>query len=531
MGQTYRMSTKLHWLARLAFLLLAGSMVACGGSSSITPPPPAGGFSNASLSGQYAFSMSGLDLNGGYIARVGSFVADGNGSITAGLEDVLAGNSPAQQVIFSGGSYTIQTNGTGSLAVQSSTGAGLQFSIILISTGQGALIQTDLNGASSGSFSLQTPASFSASSLSGNFILDFSGTTFSGPSPAPFSIVGQVALDGNGTVTGGTLDENNGIASGAVKAQAGTYQLDSTASGTTFGRGTVTFDGRSFAFYIVNSSRIKIIEEDTFAATMGDALLQDASVPTQNSTVNGSFVYLVTGASILGNQGVDARVARFTADGKGGINAISYDENDNGSANHISQGSNISKSTYAIDTTNTGSGRGTFTFTDSHGGTYTYVFYLISATQGVLQDTSPGIVADGPLLAQTGGSFANPGIAGNYAFIWSGIYLGTQDAIPFEEDYVGQYILSSATSANITGTTDYTQLGLSGNNLFTNIGIAGGLTINTNGTTNNAFKIANGGSPSTTYNFAYYVVSPTTAFMVCTDSTRTTAGVATQQSQ
>jgi hypothetical protein len=475
--------------------------------------------------------MSGLDLNGGYIARIGSFVADGNGSITTGLEDVLDGNSPATQVTFSGGSYTIQTNGTGSLAVQTSTGAGLQFSIILISSSQGALVQTDLNDASSGSFSLQTPTSFGASALSGNFVFDFSGTTFSGPSPAPFSIVGQVALDGNGAVPGGTLDENNGTASGAVKAEAGTYQLDSTPSGSTFGRGTMTFDGRSFAFYIVNSSRLKIIEEDTFAATVGDAFLQSAIVPTQNSTLNGSFVYLVTGASILGNQGVDARVARFTADGNGGIGAISYDENNNGNANHISQGSNISKSTYAIDATNSGSGRGTFTFTDSHGGTYSYVFYLISPTQGVVQDTSPGIVADGPLLAQTGGTFANPAIAGNYAFNWSGIFLGTQDAIPFEEDYVGQYILSSATSANITGTTDYTQLGLSGKNLFTNIGIAGGLTINTDGIANNAYKIANGGSPSTTYNFAYYVVSPTTAFMVCTDSTRTTAGVATQQSQ
>ena len=74
-----------------AVTILAGTLVACGGGgSSVAPPPPAGGFTNASLTGQYAFSMSGVDLNGAYIARVGSFTADGKGTITGGLEDLLS---------------------------------------------------------------------------------------------------------------------------------------------------------------------------------------------------------------------------------------------------------------------------------------------------------------------------------------------------------------------------------------------------------------------------------------------------------
>src|SRR5258708_19452955 len=54
------------------------------------PPPVTGGFSNADLKGTYAFSMSGEDGGanfGAFVARVGSFTADGNGNITAALGD------------------------------------------------------------------------------------------------------------------------------------------------------------------------------------------------------------------------------------------------------------------------------------------------------------------------------------------------------------------------------------------------------------------------------------------------------------
>jgi hypothetical protein len=521
----------VNQLSLAILLLFSGLLAACGGGSDITPPPPMGGFTNASLSGQYAFSMSGENLDGGYLARVGSFVADGNGAITAGLEDVISGNSTAAEVTFTGGSYTIQPNGRGLLVLQAASGGGLQLNIALVSSGQGIMVQTDLNATSSGGFSLQTPSNFSAEALIGKYVFDFSGISFSGQNVAPLSVIGELALDGNGNVTAGTLDENDGTASGAIAVLAGTYQLDNTSNGSNFGRGTISFNSRSFAFYIVDSNRIKVVEEDISAATMGDANLQSGTIPTQDSAFNGSFVYLVGGASVLGSQGAIARVARFTADGNGGLAAISFDENNDGSALHISQGSNISNASYAIDTANAGSGRGTLTFTASSHGTYTYVFYMRSPTQAVVQDTSPGIVADGPLQSQTGAPFANPPIAGNYAFNWSGILLGTQNAIPFEEDYVGQYILSDATSSNLTGVMDYTQLGLSGKTLFSNIGIAGGIAINDDGTNNNKFSVANGSSPSTTYNFALYIVNPNTSFMVCTDSTRVTAGIATQQSQ
>jgi len=95
---------------RLTFVLaavVAISAAACSnnGAPSV-PPPPIGNFSNSSLKGTYAFSMSGQDggLNfGAFIARVGSFTADGSGGITAAIEDVTDAGSLPQLVVFTSG--------------------------------------------------------------------------------------------------------------------------------------------------------------------------------------------------------------------------------------------------------------------------------------------------------------------------------------------------------------------------------------------------------------------------------------------
>jgi hypothetical protein len=485
--------------------------------------------------------MSGVDLNGAYLARVGSFTADGKGNITAGLEDLLSLGSgqPAGLVSFTGGNYQIQANGRGLVILQAAAGGTLQFNMAMQNNSAGFLVQTadtsaDLTATSSGTFNLQTSANFSVAALNNPYVFDFSGTSFAGTNVAPISLIGRIVLDGNGNITGGVMDTNDGnvaAPSGATVVSPGTYQLDSV-NGPTFGRGTMTFNGRSYAFYIVDTTHLKVLEEDTVGGAIGDALKQATSVPTQNSQFTGSFVYLIGGASVLGTQGPVTRAARFTSDGNGGLGTISLDDNNDGNYTHISQGSNISAASYAIDTANAGSGRGTYTFTDSGAGTFSDVFYMISPTEAVVQETSRGIIGDGPLYAQVGAPFTVSGSAGNYVFNWSGVQLGSSTAVPFEEDFVGQYALSSAASSNIAGVTDYVELGLSGNNLFTGIGLGGTLTVNGDGTTNNLYKFLLTGSPSTTINFQAYFGNPgsgLTVLLVCSDNNRTTAGIVKPQ--
>src|SRR5258708_19091913 len=143
--------------------------------------------------------MSGTDAGanfGAFIARVGSFTADGSGHITAALEDVTDAGSLPQLVQFTGGSYSIQANGRGTLTLLSSTG-GLQLSIALNSGNAGVMIQIDLNAASSGSFTRQTPAAFTQTAIAGSYALAISGTTTPAPAgptavAAPRAVIGHI---------------------------------------------------------------------------------------------------------------------------------------------------------------------------------------------------------------------------------------------------------------------------------------------------------------------------------------------------
>jgi hypothetical protein len=512
-------------------VMLAVSLVACGGAK--PPTPPTGKFSNASLNGQYAFLMSGIDLTGGYFAEAGSFIADGDGHITGGLEDVvqLSTGQPATTVAITGGSYQVQSNGTGTITLNYASGS-LAVSFVLQSTSNGYVLQTDLNAATNGSFNLQTSADFTAGALATPYVFDLYGISLVNAKAAPISMIGQVIANGSGVISGGLMDTNDGnaaAASGATPITPGTYALDTNGNGTKFGRGMMTFNGRTYAFYIVDNTHFKMVEEDTLGGSAGDALQQMATIPAQNSQFTGGFVYLTAGASTLGTEGPDGRVARFTADGNGNVGAVSLDDNNNGKYTHISQGGNISAATYTIDTTNAGSGRGTFTFTASGNGTFVDVFYMISTTQGVVQELSKGLVSTGPIYAQSAGPFTLSGSVGTFVTDWSGVQLGgvgsTTAIAPFQEEFVAQYVLSSTSSSNIGGQIDYVEFGLTSKTLFSSQTLAGTLSIDDDGTMNNHYQYGVSGSPSITVNFQAYFVNPQMLLMVTSDSTRTTSGV------
>ena len=508
-------------------ILTASIAAACGGGYSSTPPPPppVGKFSNASLKGQYAYSMSGEDLNGNFIARVGSFFADGNGNITQGLEDVNTA-TVVTQVAFTAGNYAIQPNGRGTLTLTNAA-SSLQLSITLISPNKGFMVQTDLNATSSGNFTAQTSTAFTLAGVKGNYVFDFSGVNGSG---APTSIIGQVKTDGAGNVTGGTADVSSGTTgnSGAQPVPATTYVIDPT-NGTTFGRGTSTINGISYVFYIVDATRIKFMGV-TIGALLGDAVLQTDTIPTTTAAFTGNFVLLTGGSAVLGTAGPLTRAGRFTSNTGGNLSNVFVDTNNFGSR-HSTTPVNVSAANFAIDTTAAvvGSGRGTITIQDSTvTDAFNYVFYLISPTQAVIQDTSNGIIADGSMLAQASGplSFAT---TGNFAFSWSGVILATANTAQFEEDFVGQYSPGSLAAGGFNGAMDFTELGSANKNLFLNVPITVTTSVNADGTGPNGYRVVTGNSPSTTFSYRAYIVDQNTIFLMGFDGNQVIAGTVSTQ--
>jgi hypothetical protein len=524
-------------------LLLAATVAAalwiaaCSSGSTTVLPPPTGKYSLSSLNGTYSFATNGEVFASGAttatpLARVGSFVANGSGDITGGVEDaneVSVGVSPA--ITITGGSYTVNADGRGTLTLQLGQ-SSINFGITLTSTNDGLMIDETFTQAQastgSGNFIKQDPTKFTAPvpSPAGTYVFDFAGFDVN---QAPDSIVGQFSV-GAGVVTNGVQDENdNGnipLTPTPVSFVGNMAQdpLNTSTLGSS-GRGVAQFNGIQYVFYIVDGSRVR------FLSTTGGMLSGDAVVQTSApATLNSGFVFLVGGTSGAG--GV-TRIGRFTANGSS-VTSVLMDTNNNGMF-HQTGSSAVTAASVSLDSANPG--RGILTFTDSGlSVTLTFVFYLSSANSGVIQDVSQSQtkgatdVADGSITAQTVGPLAPISGTTPYALNWSGLSLqnGGSFATQDEEDLVGQATISSLA---LTGAADIFQFQNINGPQFDNL-VGGSIVINGDGTGGDGkrstmlVKLTKNGSTAPV-NVVVYFASPQLAFFAntSTSSTRIIAGI------
>jgi hypothetical protein len=494
--------------------------VACGGGGgTVNLPPPTGKYSLSSLKGTYAFMTNGEVITnngtgGTPMARVGSFTADGAGNITGGVEDInAAGTVTSAVAINSGSSYTVNADGRGTITLNLTANgipASINFGIVLTSTSAGLLIDETSTSSQastgSGNFVLQTGGPFTVGSVAGTYVFDFSGQNFSLGTSAPLSLVGEFAASG-GVISTGFEDVNDNFAltNGSI---TGNLTPDVTNL-STFGRGTATIGGETYAFYIVDSTRVRFIDASGSGNMLsGDAVLQQ-SIPATISAINSGFAFVVAGSD--GNGGL-TRVGRFTANGAA-VTSVLMDYNDSTGAHQTNTASSASL-TYDPTT-----GRGTVTFQDPNLQIpFVFVFYLSSATQGVLQETTgstagaKGIVAvtDGTIAAQIGGPFSSSNITGTYALNWSGLSFQQNGQFIDEEDLVGQATVSSLA---LSGAADIFQFTVGAPE--PNIAVSGSITVNGHGTGDDTMRNTVGVklSGASQINFDVYFVSPRLAFI------------------
>ncbi len=249
--------------------------------------------------------------------------------------------------------------------------------------------------------------------LSGTYSFDFYGVSTSNVQE---DIVGEFTANGHGTISAGSsvapltpgqLDINSGGALSQAPVASTTYSISSA------GRGTVTLNGLTFSFYPVSASRARFIEIDPVppSAAQSSILLGDA-FEQQTSSTCGWAMNALSGSTVLQTSGINigggapgvviADVGSFTADGTAGnVTAGSIDENSGGT---VSSAVGTLTGNYAMNSC----GRGTLGV-----GNHTYVYYIISPSDAVLQETTSGIIAHGFLVPSSGGPFVDGTLTGN----------------------------------------------------------------------------------------------------------------------
>ncbi len=487
-------------------------------------------FGNAVLSGQYVFSTGGRLTTNAFWARVGRFTA-GGGTISGGTEDTNQGGAPntVDSVATAGamppprnftGSYSIGPDGRGTMQFcedttspcpQGSPGTA-NFRIVIISPQQAQIIEFSPAGTNSattaagGEILLQAQlVSPNNGNLSGTYSFNFAGVSSAATEE---SEVGEFAANGFGNITAGSasppapgeIDINAG---GSAALPATTYTISSN------GRGTVALNGLNFSFYPVSASRAKFIEIDTAAVatptTPASVLFGDA-YKQQTSSNCGWGMNALSGSTVLETTGtstgvVIADVGSFdVTDTSGAFTGASIDENNGGTVS--SQAGTLSGS-YTMDPC----GRGTLTV-----GAHSYVFYVISASDAVLQETTSGVISHGLLLPSQGGPFVNSTLTGSYAFRFTGT--DAAGAGGNREDLLGQ-VTSAGSGTSLAGTVDVNDFGAT----QTSVAIANGTYLPTPaGTLRGTVALPLNTTPSaTTRNFVMYMVSPTLFYALDVD--------------
>ncbi len=270
---------------------------------------------------------------------------------------------------------------------------------------------------------------FSNGTLNGKYAFTFSGQN----AGASYVAAGSISFDGNGNVTGGTVDINSGGAS-AVTINSGTYHIGTDGRGNA----TVVTSGGTvnWQFAVVNHSRAFVERFDSgVQSASGTMELQDASQFTL-AGVTGSYAFNLSGANGTNRPGSLAMAGAFAANG-GIISGGALDVNNAGSP---SAGLSLAGTYAAPDA----SGRGTMTLNSTFG-TQNLAYYVVDATHVKVIDLDTGAQLVGDVYKQPAGPFTNASINGGFAFA----FLGSTSGGAFGEGGVLTLSVGNVTSGTI----------------------------------------------------------------------------------
>src|ERR1041385_7727290 len=393
-------------------------------------------FSNASLAGDYVFLVTVGDTNQalgnapGFSFAAGRFHADGNGLLSAGIEDLNTLNQGSATNVSFTGTYTVGIDGRGVATITTASGStALRFA--LTSGDRGQVIEFDGAFAASGFVLRQDPAAIA--NVSGTYVFSLFGDR----AGSPLGIIGRLTADGAGNLTGAEVVNAGGILTDTA-AITGTYTVG--AGGRGLATVTSALATQHFAFYIASTNTIQFIDIDPSTASGRSAgtAYQQANVGFSNASI-GSSAFFLNGTFIQG--GAFSAAGRFDTDGAGNLTGVV-------DVNSVPAQSNVGISNiYSVN----GDGSGRLGLTGVGAASTGFNIWMISDNEAVLlqRNTIPanhGAVSTGLLFRQPSSTFTGSQFQGNYAFAVQVMNSGSAQAAS------GQVTADGVSS--LTGTED-----------------------------------------------------------------------------
>lgn len=316
-------------------------------------------FSNAQISGGYAFGGSTPLLSGGRAGIAGQFVAS-KGNITSGNMDLDVNGAP-QSLSSVTGTYDVAANGRGTITL-SSLATPINASIYVVSAGKMLFLSTDkqsVNSPVAGTILRQTGTPFSISSINGPAVFAIQGLgTTAGTSEVR---LGLLSTDGAGNFSLVT-DQNDGGSVGS-KTVSGTYTI------ATNGRVTLHATTTQPVIYLVAQNQGFVV--GALASVETGTIDAQATAPLSNTSLSGAYDF-GTEPSVTDDLMLSVGVA--TADGAGNLTGT-FDEDNAGTL----AGGQALSTTYSVSP----NGRAIL-------GSNAYILYVISPTKAVYMPIAAG---------------------------------------------------------------------------------------------------------------------------------------------
>jgi hypothetical protein len=497
-------------------------------------------YSDASLKGPFAFAYAG-GSGANFISVAGSFVADGQGGIVSGVEDIENFSTGVSvQVPIQNGSYLVGPDGRTNASLNTGGQAGSTLQFTLMSNRHALIIRFDQHAVASGTMDQQDVNALTNSNsvVSGPYVFGVAGEDLS---QKTMGVAGKFSASGTGLISaadtifdvndGGTVTTPTSAPTSTVSI-SGTYGFDAAFPGT--GRGTVmltltthsstnntnTNEQLQFAFYVVGSNHLRLVEIDHHALLAGDMF----GAPVGNSfsatsLAAGNYPFTAGGSS---SAGAYAAGGVFKSDGAGNISGGAFDTNNAGTAGTSTV---ITACTYSVDLTTGRVDLRLFTATGACPGgananTREFAVYQTAQESSLMLEIDANAISSGMAFQQAPSPAA---LTGSFALNIAGQGTAQNVAGAIPQDAVGQLTLAGTSVSK--GTLDINNF----NAVFSADPASTASMFAAPDANGRGTATLNATNPTASFSLVYYVIDPNRALLLDQDKTRVGIGFIAKQ--